>query len=143
MGMPVPEEKEPVIQRVKVGSKRNWFPGMAGHTDKGDFVVLRSTKSGWLVQYTSGEWDGKFIEMPSEVAGKTKAMESLRMKKEDKEKLLDMFYNDYPQEYTGVYNLLYRYSKNEPTTDAVMNLIREDYPPLFQLILNKFLQSSK
>lgn len=120
--------------------ERDWYPGYKSSTAKGEFVVVRSTDKGYLVEYLSGLWVGKFIEMPKEVGKKTQAMESLKLSSEKKNDFLDKFYDEFPQEYQSIFNYLDRLHSHTPSTDETIVVLREEHPPLFQLVLNKFLQ---
>lgn len=129
------------IGEEKPAQSRQWSPGYKGKTEKGEFVVLRGTSTGYLVEYTSGPWEGKFIDMPKEIGGATKTVEGLRLSKEEKENFLDMFYNEFPSKYKFIYDRLYYIRNIEPTTSSVLQLIRDEFPVETQMTLNIYLQS--
>ena len=117
---------------------RSWSPGYKGKTSQGDFTVIRQTPKGFLVQYTSGPWVDKFITMPKEIGAKTHEMEELKLSKSQKEEVLDIFYEDFPKELESQYNRLWNITDQEPSTSGLINILRSEYPPLFQTSLNKF-----
>ena len=121
---------------------REWYPGFRGATSKGEFVVLRRTDQGFLVQYTSGEWSGKYINMPKETWAQSHEVESLKLSKAKKQDFLDSFYKDYSFEFDSMYNQQERLTGQEPSTESMIEILKNAYPPLFQLALNKFFQKS-
>ena len=147
MGLPVPEPKDDEFgvygKHLAKGTQmeRKWYPGYQGKTSKGEFVVIRKTERGYLVHYISGPWEDKWIDMPERIGGESKTIEGLRLGKEQKEKLLDSFYTEYPERYNTAYNIIYRYTGKEPTTESVCSYLRDEFPAEFQLILSKFLES--
>ena len=122
---------------------REWYPGFRGKTEKGDFIVLRLTDKGYLVEYTSGPWEGKYITMPREIGAKTHEVESLKLTKDQKEDLLDIFYKEFPWEYDTLHNFLLKTTGREPTTNGMAEVLRNQYPPLFQIALNRFFQKKE
>lgn len=117
---------------------RRWYPGFRGKNPKGEFVVLRRTEGGYVVQYESGSWRGKIITMPEAVGDPTHELETLNLTKDQKEEVLDLFYNEYSKEYDSIYNYLLHTTNKEPTTIGMIEVLRFEYPPLFQVILNKY-----
>lgn len=117
---------------------REWYPGYRGKTQKGEFVVLRLTDGGYLVEYVSGPWEGKEIVMPRETGAEAHEIESLRLTKTQKDELLDVFYDEFPKEFDSLYNHLSRLTGREPTTGGMIEVLRDEYPPLFQIALNKY-----
>lgn len=110
---------------------RDWQSGHRGKTAKGDFIVLRATPRGYLVQYTSGEWEGKFIQMPRAVGKQTHTMEGLKLSLEDKEAFLDLFYDIYPEAFNNTFY-------EGITTSKMVTYLRDDYPAPFEMVLQKF-----
>ena len=121
-------------------AERRWAPGYKGQTQKGEFTVLRQTDQGYLVEYTSGSWAGRYITMPKETGAPTHEVESLRLSKDQKEELLDVFYDKFPTEFNSLYNYLTRVTGMEPTTASMLNILRDEQLPLFQIALNTFFQ---
>jgi len=60
--------------------KRLWYPGFKGATREGEFVVLKTIPSGYVVQYTSGPSKGKFVVMPFIVGEPTRTIEGITPK---------------------------------------------------------------
>lgn len=117
---------------------REWYPGYRGKTQKGGFVVIRLTDHGYLVEYTSGPWAGKEIVMPKEPGAEIHEIEGLRLTKTQKDELLDVFYDEFPKEFDTLFNYLYRITNREPSTSGMIEVLRNEYPPLFQIALNKY-----
>jgi len=121
-------------------TERNWYPGHTGETSKGEFIVLRSTDYGYLVKYTSGPWENKRITMPKVIGSPSHELETLKLPKDQKEKLLNIFYDEFPHEYNNLYRFLYRIEIREPTTVHMIEILRNEYPPLFQITLSKYFE---
>lgn len=141
------DDIEEQIQREKTArslptatKRREWYPGYREQSKFGEFTVIRTTDEGYLVEYVSGPWIGKFITMPREVGAPVHTLEDLHLKKDQQEEVLDIFYNDFSREFDSLYNYLYRTSNQEPTTTRMIGILREEYPPLFQIVLNKYFQ---
>lgn len=120
--------------------ERHWLPGFRGKTPKGEFVVLRVADEGYLVEYVSGPWEGKHIVMPKTIGAQTHELESLRLTSDQKEKLLDVFYGEFPKEFENLFNYFYNTTGKAPKTVVMIKVLEEEYPPLFQIALNKFFQ---
>jgi len=123
--------------------ERKWTVGELYKSPKGEFLVLRTTPTGYLVEYRSGEWKGTFIDMPRMVGEELKTIEGLKLEKEEQEKLLDTFFDEFPQEYQHIYSYLGGNRGEEPSTESMVTILRDTYPPLFQQALNKYLDKDK
>ena len=121
---------------------RDWYPGYKGSTKQGDFTVLRGTSQGYLVKYTSGPWEGKYINMPREIGAQTHEIESLKLSIDQKDQLLQIFYDDYQWEHDAIYDHLERATGRQPKIADLVAVLRDEYPPLFQAALNKFFQKA-
>ena len=137
-------KRERTARKVPLYTKeRKWEAGELYKSPKGEFLVLRSTPTGYLVEYRSGKWAGKFIDMPKVAGEKITTVEGLKLKKEEQEKLLDVFYDEYTAEFNSIYSHLGGNRGVIPTTASMVILLRETYPPLFQQALNKYLDKEK
>ena len=118
-------------------AERRMLVGQTGKTGKGTFKVLRETQDGYVIEYISGEWEGKHLKMPKTI-GETPSkmrLESLRLSKDEMNRFLDLFYEEFRQEYNHVH---YSFKEDIPTTKQMFEALRNEYIPLFQIILGKF-----
>lgn len=128
-----PQPKEP----------REWQIGQRNKTAMGAFIVIRRTNKGFLVQYTSGPWEGKYIEMPAVQGKPTKTIEGLRLNKSQKEEFLDLFYKEFPKVYDSIFYNLNRQTGKPPLTDEMATSLRTNFPVEFQMTLDKYFSTNK
>jgi len=111
--------------------EREWYPGYKGKTSKGGFLVLKENPESFLVQYTSGEWKGRFVSMPKIVGEKVSKAGFPELTKKQQEKFLDLFYSKYPDLYEELWH-------EGITTRKMVSLIEEEHPNLFELVFREF-----
>ena len=111
-------------------TEREWYSGYKGETNKGIFVVLKEKSDGFVVQYLSGPWEGKFILIPKAIGKEFHDLETLKLTKKQQDKFLDIFYDLFPRDYKDAWH-------ENITSSKMIKVLKDKHPNLFSPVLGK------